>query len=812
MSKVSKDLKRLVSESSKFRSSGSAHIERSSAQVAQQSHRLAAKVLRSGALTSNARGHVLLASKGINTDELGRGLAEIHVKAAALEPMEQIRSTDVEGFLRNQHEMILLTAIEDAKKETLRSYQENYQSYLSSEWNQTKHELLEGLGQSDGSLPSTSLDESLLMTGAHFSTPTHSRLRPTSLFAEQSTPLTRGGRAGAADGSSIVLDDATMGGPRGQRGVSQMNTQMMLFSQVVSAMNYAAQNHRQFAMLSSGLEDKREPPGFLSVVQKMNPSEDQRDSWRMMRSLFDEGKIGQVFEHNEAELSWKLVQGSRRFLQEQYALHIKRVLNKYRHEVRLGGNMSTKNQITKYLEVRKKLHHEAGPWQMIYYALRCGDAELALECAATLESPLYDALRRFFEQEGHVNASELMASYRSQDLNGNHFRLAVYNIIGNCDIENALIKKIFETNEDYLWYSLSLLRKDTHRAQLKQSDYTLERLHQNLSRRTAAHFNPRGDKPFVYFQVLMHAQLFKDAIQYLYNTVFTVDAVHFAIILAEYNLISQELIKSILRQYLRPIGLTDPKTVITYLQLLKEAPQRNRAIKEFILESREYDALLGVIQPNGQHKGGCLSQLMPSDEVMEIVSLAARDAESDGKFMDALRLFDLCGDFDRVINILNQQLAEHLTRPDVSVSKVAAAIRQKYERHQILQRASPTAVRTFQLLMDLERFFGFYRQKELETALQTLYRLNIIPEHRDQIRSIADGFRHLEEPIKRNFAEILLAAMNILKDLFAQKTAAAARLNIKESAQALMTFVGTLQFSVPSDVYSTLVRINCLMS
>jgi nuclear pore complex protein Nup93 len=57
-----------------------------------------------------------LAGKGFDADKLSRNLQSVNVKST-FEPLEPLAETDVDGYLRHEYDMIVLTAIEEAKKE-----------------------------------------------------------------------------------------------------------------------------------------------------------------------------------------------------------------------------------------------------------------------------------------------------------------------------------------------------------------------------------------------------------------------------------------------------------------------------------------------------------------------------------------------------------------------------------------------------------------------------------------------------------------------------------------------------------------------
>lgn len=58
----------------------------------------------------------MLSKKGYNTEKLQVKLNRIELKDS-FEPVEPLHETDLEGYLQHEHEMLLLTAIEEAKKE-----------------------------------------------------------------------------------------------------------------------------------------------------------------------------------------------------------------------------------------------------------------------------------------------------------------------------------------------------------------------------------------------------------------------------------------------------------------------------------------------------------------------------------------------------------------------------------------------------------------------------------------------------------------------------------------------------------------------
>ena len=85
-------------------------VERPLEQLAMQTKRL----LKKTALEGTQQATRLLARKGIDAHGLRNLLDSVHAKQAA-EPMQQLRDTDVDGYLRNQHELLLISAIEEIR-------------------------------------------------------------------------------------------------------------------------------------------------------------------------------------------------------------------------------------------------------------------------------------------------------------------------------------------------------------------------------------------------------------------------------------------------------------------------------------------------------------------------------------------------------------------------------------------------------------------------------------------------------------------------------------------------------------------------
>ena len=80
-----------------------------------------------------------------------------------------------------------------------------------------------------------------------------------------------------------------------------------------------------------------------------------------------------------------------------------------------------------------------------------------------------------------------------------------------------------------------------------------------------------------------------------------------------------------------PRGLKDPKGENLFITCLSE----------MVIETREFDALLGRLGSDGTRRPGAVDKFQA--DTQRIVETVARDTEAKGLFEDAVKLYDLAG-------------------------------------------------------------------------------------------------------------------------------------------------------------------------
>ena len=114
------------------------------------------------------------------------------------------------------------------------------------------------------------------------------------------------------------------------------------------------------------------------------------------------------------------------------------------------------------------------------------------------------------------------------------------------------------------------------------------------------------------------------------------------------------------RDFQKMFLFTDVRILISRFQIFSE----------LVLESREFDLLLGQILPDGSRSAGLIDKFQGSTiNVHKIIELVAEDSESKGMFEDSVRLYDLAKKHDKVIELLNKLLAQVIALPPIQESR-----------------------------------------------------------------------------------------------------------------------------------------------
>jgi nuclear pore complex protein Nup93 len=214
-------------------------------------------------------------------------------------------------------------------------------------------------------------------------------------------------------------------------------------------------------------------------------------------------------------------------------------------------------------------------WARIYYLLRSGHAKEALAFATENEAALQKLEKSFVPYfKAWLDSpdrrlpkllrdrflSEYNQRIRYLTDTSDPYKHALYKLIGRVEINRRNVPGVTQTTEDWLWFQLSLVRETEGQGEAPHEKYGLRDLAAVLLKFGEAHFDPKGTRPLLYFQVLLLSGQFErvgllcfravcfltvadfststQAIAFLLqHSQYQADAVHFAIALAYYGLL-----------------------------------------------------------------------------------------------------------------------------------------------------------------------------------------------------------------------------------------------------------------------------------
>lgn len=555
------------------------------------------------------------------------------------------------------------------------------------------------------------------------------------------------------------------------------------------------------------------------------------------------------------DLRRRIVEGGKRYLERQFYERIEADIAQQPMSALMGGVPSVLNKIRAVLQMRYSENGEwvhgsleiinnSPIWALIYYMVRSGCLKEALEFTASSRDafqklgtsfPIY--LKAFVESPHRVLPGNLLENIRKEfneqvrffdEESSDPFKFALYKIIGRCEVDKKSFPGVINTTEDWLWSHLSLIYEDAGSNSVNEK-YTLQNLQMTVTNFGAKYFNPDRKTPALYCQVLIMCGLFEKAVHYAY-AFSQIDAVHFGIALSYYGLLrpitnvlqlQSELLymnkyeqselnfARLMGFYTRDFRRSDPVDAVEYLVLiclnkdLKDGKEHlkicHEALKELVLETREFSKLLGDIKQDGSRNPGAIEQKMGLIELNDIDSYlrditqqAAIKAEEDGRIADAVLLYQLSEDCDTVITIINKSLGEMLSvtplgqgitamsgglslviSPKDDPAQLAQHVMEVYSNNlRLLEKVKPNNLETCETLLKIVNARDSFVRGDVEQCLRDVDDTKILmldPEADvGMVRSRAQQSQALQQPVARNVASLLVMVMRCCSEVVEQ--------------------------------------------
>ncbi|XP_037494978.1 nuclear pore complex protein NUP93A isoform X2 [Jatropha curcas] len=672
-------------------------LQRNLDQLESLSKKLKAKTLRAEAPSQSIAATRLLAREGINAEQLARDLKSFELKTT-FEDVFPAEATSVEEYLQQVHEMAMVSAVQEAQKDNLRSFNDYMMKVLEEDWQKEKRDFLQSLSRIS-TLPKVNAVDT--RTGG-------TRLGPVASMA--SSPQV----SSVPSGMEIVpLDNKPI-----------LEKKASAYAEVVKSLNNARERGLHFkpgtafkgAYESLGLEAS----GGKSVsMQKI---------WHLVQTLMGENSTIQ------RNLSKKmlLVTGARQHLEWGHEKYIMDTIQSHPAQAALGGAVGNLQRVRAFLRIRLRdygvLDFDAGDarrqppvdttWQQIYFCLRTGYYDEARNVAlSSRASQQFAPLLTEWINNGGIVPPEIAASaseecekmLRMVDRVGrpayDKKKLLLYSIVSGSrrQIDRLLrdLPTLFNTIEDFLWFKLAAVR-DFHGGTSSvflsegSAPYSLEDLQAYLNKFEPSYYTKNGKDPLVYpYVLLLSIQLLK-AVLHMSKEVgdegYDIDAVHISIVLADHGVLSevsgagQKLgimdacaeVSSIIRQYgsayLRHGNL--PLALEYYAQAaaaigggevswsgrgnVDQQRQRSLMLKQLLTELLLRDGgIYLLLGPRGAGEEGELVRFFNDFKTRQQFLLeAARQCQEAGLYDKSIEIQKRVGAFSMALDTINKCLSE----------------------------------------------------------------------------------------------------------------------------------------------------------
>ncbi|GLB36674.1 putative nuclear pore protein [Lyophyllum shimeji] len=827
-------------------------------QVEAQSRRLVSR--QPAAAVDTDRAKYLLAQAHVDASALSDSIAHLNT-STTFSPLQPLQDTDVAGYLRHAHEQNLISTIEEGRKETQQEFYRALEERSQRDWEAKKKRVFEELGGRVGAGDSRAMVD--LKKSTHGKSTLMSSIAPSLSLQMQNKMM-------AYDRVIVDLNAARL------RGTSYPIAHSLLSaSTVVDPDSRYTRMTQVFHILAKiTAEPPALPPIEHAGAHILNAPLFERKYARVY--------LGDPESREARALRQQIARGAREALEEQYWDVLERTIQARPNEARLGGDPSVSNKVRAFLFVRYYRNGEwedrielvAGQplWAKLFYLIRTGHAEEALAEALQFqdaikhrENGFLDHFRAWVESPERKlprnHRDHLQAIYNAHMLHSNTadpFKLALYKLMGKLEPSRRSVPLVTATTEDWMWFQLAMVDED--------EEGGLRALGDVLLGYGERHFEGSPHQPGrrgVWASVLLMCGQFERAVAALWEHQETeVEAVHLAIGLAYHGLLrvpsraeTSDMtplslspvsppalsLSTLIWRYVRQFVRMDAKEALQYVycvclsadqgdigrEQVENAWEQVRRIIVLCNGGPAWEELVGGYRPDGSRFSGVIEQgasllhLKDSKQFNEqILVRAAKHSEENDRIAEAIKLYNLAGDYETVVACLAQALSNIIPKPspeekDRALEKTAVDIIRHYERtNRAVGKDREAVVRLLRIREAKDQIAA----GKHEVAIDIMESTELIPLSGDvaKITRRAEEFKDLHEALQRNLQTYLpltmeaLAAVHqkvkssIVPDATRRMTLDA----VRKKSRSLMVFAGILKYRMSPDIYSYLARLD----
>ncbi|CAH9134907.1 unnamed protein product [Cuscuta epithymum] len=666
-------------------------LQRNLDQVEALSKKLKAKTLRGEAPSQSIAATRLLAREGINAEQLANDLKSFELKTT-FEDVFPAEATTVEEYLQQIHEMAMVSAVQEAQKDNLKNFNDYMMTVLEEDWQKEKRNFLQSLSRIS-TLPRANINES----------------SPGSARHRQLVSLTYSPQVSSGP-TSMELAPLT--------DKSILEKKANVYKDVVKSLNTARERGLPFKP-ATAFKHAYESLGLDTSGGK---SVSMQKIWHLVLAL-----MGEDATRLNVSKKVSLVMGARHHLEFGHEKYILDTIQSHPAQAALGGAVGNLQRVHAFLRIRLRdygvLDFDATDsfrqppvdttWQQIYFCLRTGYYDEAREVAQQSRASQQFAvmLREWISTGGQVSAETSAAAseecekiIRLGDRIGrtsyDKKKLLLYAIVSGSrrQIDKLLRETptLFNTIEDFLWFTLSVVREGPGRSDVLNEGllpYSLDDLQSYLNKFEPSHYTKNGKDPLVYPYVLLLSIQLLPAVLHLSKDMgdegYNVDAVHISVVLADYGVLSEAVQKvgvmdayaeasSIIRQYgSLYLRHGDLSTALEYYvqasaavgggQLswsgranVDQQRQRNVMLKQLLIEILLRDGgVYLLLGSRGDGDEGQLGIFLTDRKTRQsFLHEAARQCQDAGLYDKCIEIQKRVGEFSAALDTVNKCLSD----------------------------------------------------------------------------------------------------------------------------------------------------------
>ncbi|CAB0044628.1 unnamed protein product [Trichogramma brassicae] len=531
------------------------------------------------------------------------------------------------------------------------------------------------------------------------------------------------------------------------------------------------------------------PSLFVCFAKAAETFNDKKivDMWQMVKSMVELPPVpggDQIKSRTSTIVEQKIVSLARKYLEGRYKEFMNAIVNENLAQAKRGGIPGTLPLVKSFVD--RPL------WPLVYYCIRAGDLKAALQCINQCGEAFHE------------------------------FRTA---------LEEAI--------------------QDPHRRPSPRSEATLK-LHYRTRKISESYYHAH-EQPLLYFSMLFLTGQFESAIEFLARGAgakHLCHAVHLAAAMHEHSLLatSQSVVSPLMSVdpadkhpakrlnfarlillYVKRFEASDPKETLQYLFLLrsmKDPYDRNMfaaSVAEMVVESpvNNRSLLVGKLDKD-RRLPGLVDQFQINTE--DIINISAETLYKRGILEDAIMMYDLAGNHEKVLSlicVLLAQIVSQRTSPGSLRSRLQVLSADISSRYQGLPIQAPAElVASFYTLRDLMVFFDQFHNEQYQNALRTIAESKLLPLNVREVDERVTALKHVSPEVSGTLADVLLATMTILYRQYQKlkssdpgdEIAREQQLkDLRQQARALTSFAGTLPYRMPNETNSKLVQMEILM-